>query len=331
MNEIEPVQAPNCIMSHLDLKCEEGLPIARIARFDGDRRAALCYTFDDNLRDQYRLAIPMLNECNFKGTFFVIPGLTLECPLLAEQRQITCDNDRWGGIAWPELQEMSEQGHEIGNHTWSHPDLTKASHQTVEAELQRAFDLITKKIGHPPLTAAFPFNAFNPAILKLTLLKHIACRTRQLGFDGNTTSEMLSIWLRQLVERGEEGIAMIHGIEEGFGALKCRELLSRHFIEVKSWAHLVWVETFANLKRYELEREHSRVFISGGRGCISCQVECSLSSTVFDFPLTVVLQTQGVKAAQARRGGQDVPVIITSQSMMVRVVPGGPPVEIFWQ
>ena len=49
---------------------------AGIAHFDGDRAAAISYTFDDNLRDQYAVAVPMLNEVGFKGTFFVIPVST---------------------------------------------------------------------------------------------------------------------------------------------------------------------------------------------------------------------------------------------------------------
>ena len=52
----------------------ETAPVARIAKFDGDRAAAISYTFDDGLRDQYTLAVPMLNEVGFKGTFFIIPN-----------------------------------------------------------------------------------------------------------------------------------------------------------------------------------------------------------------------------------------------------------------
>ena len=95
-------------------------PAARIAHFDGDRPAAISYTFDDNLRDQYTVAVPMLNEAAFKGTFFVIPGATAETVEEAEKKR--SKKRAWGGITWSELNEMAVQGHEIGSHTWSHPN-----------------------------------------------------------------------------------------------------------------------------------------------------------------------------------------------------------------
>src|SRR5262249_31045061 len=75
-------------------------PAARIAQFDGDRAAAISYTFDDNLRDQYTLAVPMLNEAGFKGTFFVIAGKTAETPEDGEKRKDDGNvRNLWGGIS----------------------------------------------------------------------------------------------------------------------------------------------------------------------------------------------------------------------------------------
>ena len=50
----------------------------RIAKFKGDRAAALSFTFDDNLRDQYDVAVPLPNKYGIRATFFVIPGRTPE-------------------------------------------------------------------------------------------------------------------------------------------------------------------------------------------------------------------------------------------------------------
>jgi peptidoglycan/xylan/chitin deacetylase (PgdA/CDA1 family) len=77
------------------------VPQVRIARFADDRSAAISYTFDDNLRDQYTLAVPMLNDAGFKGTFFVIPGATAETPEQAKKKEN--EKRAWGSISWPEL------------------------------------------------------------------------------------------------------------------------------------------------------------------------------------------------------------------------------------
>src|SRR5438093_7615247 len=81
---------------------EHAAPTARIARFAGDCAAAISYTFDDGLRDQFTLAVPLLNEVGFKGTFFVIPGSTAETTADAERRK--SDKRAWGTITWAELQ-----------------------------------------------------------------------------------------------------------------------------------------------------------------------------------------------------------------------------------
>jgi len=153
----------------------EKVPAVRIARFSGDRAAAISYTFDDGLRDQYTVAVPMLNEAGFHGTFFIIPSKVSETVEDAERRKN--DKRAWGTITWDELREMATQGHEIGNHTWSHRGLTKLTSAEVEAELSKARASIRQHLGTPPLTAAFPFNQRTPEIESLTLKDHAACRT----------------------------------------------------------------------------------------------------------------------------------------------------------
>lgn len=48
----------------------------------------------------------------------------------------------------PELaKQIAAKGHEIGNHTYSHPDLRKLSDEAIIEQLQKADDLITKLTG----------------------------------------------------------------------------------------------------------------------------------------------------------------------------------------
>jgi peptidoglycan/xylan/chitin deacetylase (PgdA/CDA1 family) len=46
-------------------------------------------------------------------------------------------------------QEVAE-GHEIGNHSWSHPNLAKLSDESVRTQLQRTEDIIVKTTGVKP-------------------------------------------------------------------------------------------------------------------------------------------------------------------------------------
>jgi peptidoglycan/xylan/chitin deacetylase (PgdA/CDA1 family) len=53
-------------------------------------------------------------------------------------------------------QEVTE-GHEIGNHSWSHPNLAKLSDEGVRAQLQRTEDIIVKTTGVKPKLMRPPY------------------------------------------------------------------------------------------------------------------------------------------------------------------------------
>jgi peptidoglycan/xylan/chitin deacetylase (PgdA/CDA1 family) len=48
------------------------------------------------------------------------------------------------------LRREVAEGHEIGNHSWSHPNLAKLSDADVRSQLQRTEDLIEKTAGIKP-------------------------------------------------------------------------------------------------------------------------------------------------------------------------------------
>ena len=57
------------------------------------------------------------------------------------------------------LKRAIAEGHEIGNHSWSHPDLAKLPDDTVRAELQKTQDAIVAAIGAKPTLLRPPYGA----------------------------------------------------------------------------------------------------------------------------------------------------------------------------
>ena len=55
------------------------------------------------------------------------------------------------------LQREVAEGHEIGNHSWSHPNLAKLSDEAVRSQLQRTEDLIVKTAGVRPTLMRPPY------------------------------------------------------------------------------------------------------------------------------------------------------------------------------
>lgn len=106
-------------------------------------RPALALTFDDGPHPRHtpRL-LDMLREHGAKATFFLIG-----------QRVAT----------WPELAaRIVEEGHELGNHTWSHPFLNRRSDASVLREIDRTSNAIYRATGKAPVTFRPPYGAFTP-------------------------------------------------------------------------------------------------------------------------------------------------------------------------
>lgn len=111
------------------------------------KTAALSFTFDDARQTQLTNAIPCLNHHDIKGTFYVLEK-----------------NVKQAVSAW---QQVALQGHEIGNHTLSHPcsgnftysrnnPLEEFTWAQMEDEIIGANQLIQEMLGYVPQTFAYP-------------------------------------------------------------------------------------------------------------------------------------------------------------------------------
>lgn len=59
------------------------------------------------------------------------------------------------------LREMADDGHVIGNHTWTHPLLLKMSRNAMRAEIERTCEVIEDAVGEPPAWFRAPYGAWN--------------------------------------------------------------------------------------------------------------------------------------------------------------------------
>lgn len=66
---------------------------------------------------------------------------------------------------WDELQELVEGGHEIANHSWSHPDLTMAS-DMLAAEIGMARATLDLHLAQPVTFFIFPYDQFDDGLIE---------------------------------------------------------------------------------------------------------------------------------------------------------------------
>ncbi len=101
----------------------------------------IALTFDDGPHPVHTpKLLDILARERVKATFFVVGRLVDQYPEIA--------------------QRIVREGHEIANHTWSHPNLSKMSDAAVEREVVRTSDAIYKATGVRTINMRPPYGAF---------------------------------------------------------------------------------------------------------------------------------------------------------------------------
>jgi peptidoglycan-N-acetylglucosamine deacetylase len=103
----------------------------------------IAMTFDDgpSAENTPRL-LEMLKQRNIKATFFLIGQNVASNPDL--------------------VRRILAEGHEIGNHSWTHPQLSRLSDQKVTAEITKTQDAIKEASGFTPTLLRPPYGAITP-------------------------------------------------------------------------------------------------------------------------------------------------------------------------
>ncbi|MET9778327.1 polysaccharide deacetylase family protein [Streptomyces sp. NPDC006367] len=119
-------------------------PILRVS----GRGRVMMLTFDDGPDPRYTPEIlDTLAEHDVRATFFV-------CGEMAE----------WNRDL---LSRMADEGHVVGNHTWSHPLLTTLTRRRIRSEMERTSEIVEKAYGEPPRWFRAPYGAWNRAAFQL--------------------------------------------------------------------------------------------------------------------------------------------------------------------
>jgi peptidoglycan/xylan/chitin deacetylase (PgdA/CDA1 family) len=219
--------------------------------FPEGKRAAISFTFDDGSREHADVAARLLDDCGFRGTFFVIAGLTRETraePLAADRVR-----SWWAEVSWEEWREAAARGHEIGNHSLTHPvgGLAKVEDDgQLRAEVEDSARLIAEKIGRAPVSFAYPYNKTSARVRALVARHHPAIREDQARYGGRWFSLAgANRLVDRAIRKGQWLVPMIHGIGGGWDPLDA-ELFRRHLRYIKEREAEIWVDTFGAISRH---------------------------------------------------------------------------------
>jgi peptidoglycan-N-acetylglucosamine deacetylase len=90
---------------------------------------------------------------------------------ILEREQVTATFNLIGRhvAAYPELAKRVAANHEVGNHTWSHPNLALARAPVARDQLRRAADIIAETTGRHPRVFRPPYGSISGATMMLAV------------------------------------------------------------------------------------------------------------------------------------------------------------------
>lgn len=161
----------------------------------------IALTFDDGPDPRATPKIlDMLDQEDVKATFFVVGKMVEKYPEL--------------------LRRIWKEGHDIGNHTYSHPDLTKLSKENILEELDKTRIVIKKITGRDTYLFRPPGGRYsNKVIVAATLSGYkMILWTDYPGDYGCPSGEL--IYQRTVSGAEDEGIILLHnGLDTTLEAL----------------------------------------------------------------------------------------------------------------
>jgi peptidoglycan/xylan/chitin deacetylase (PgdA/CDA1 family) len=137
------------------------VPLSQILAPGGDggrRRVAI--TFDDGFRNVLTAAVPVLRHYALPAAVFV-PTKWLDVP---------SGNDASAGaietLTIDDLRELDRLGYEIGSHSHSHLDCSRAARAQVVVDLTKSVRELTAALGRAPRYLAWPYGRYSATALE---------------------------------------------------------------------------------------------------------------------------------------------------------------------
>ncbi|WP_186670144.1 polysaccharide deacetylase family protein [Sporosarcina sp. BP05] len=138
---------------------------------NGIKQIAL--TFDDGPDPKVTIQIlETLNKYDAKATFFMLGSRVEYYPEIAKKVQ--------------------EAGHELGNHTWNHPDLTKAGIAKVRNEINETSSIIENVTGQKVTAFRPPYGAVNKTVRSQTNLPVVLWDVDTLDWKYRDPNQLLA-------------------------------------------------------------------------------------------------------------------------------------------
>lgn len=175
-------------------------------------KPSILLTFDDGLASNFLVAAPLLESLGLRGLFFVNPGFAeltdaAACEFYLTRLALRPDQplspEDWTPMTPSQIAELARRGHAIGNHTYSHADLSRTANECLPHEIVESRDVLARWTGTTIESFAWTYkwNAISRAAWNMAQSHHRFCFAPCAGLNSGATGSSSLIW-RTNVECG---------------------------------------------------------------------------------------------------------------------------------
>ncbi len=191
----------------------------------------ITFCFDDGYVSTYEFAYPILKEYRFVGTAFIIPS------------KVGQD----GYMSWSQIEELYQEGWEIGSHSYTHPHLTQLSDQMLKGEISLS-KFILESRGFNVVSFASPYGDWDERTVNVIRTHYLLHRT-------SWPPELNSIPLSEDQRYYLKAVAV-----DEISLEEIKQWIDRAKAE-KKWLILIFHRINENVQKYNLDLETFRKIV----------------------------------------------------------------------
>ncbi|KAF8168970.1 chitin deacetylase [Mycena galopus ATCC 62051] len=188
----------SAVWSHPSLESRGGLQVYKTCVKTND----IALTFDDGPYIYLQHIADQFTAVGAKATFFM-------------------NGNNWGCIYAADriasVQHVHKDGHMVGSHTWSHPDLTTFSTPEIEDQMFRMEEAFSRIIGVRPAFVRPPSGYFNDNVKNIAFGRgqNLALWDMDTGdADGNNTAQSEAVYIDAVNSKAKKAVILQHETEE---------------------------------------------------------------------------------------------------------------------
>lgn len=316
----------------------------KICNWKDDKKASVVLTFDDWSPGHYPVVVPELNTRNLKATFF-----------------LTLNSVASWNHDWPTVLTTAAAGHEMGNHTSTHPNLTTVSASDLHKEISAVRDTIQKRVtSQKILSFAYPLGAGTGNTAKelevrdTVRKKHIAARgvspaatytynfatsaddyfkINSYAMGSSTTTKTFT----DEVQRGINGKGLVvylyHSVDDATNshgdnwyAKVQKDSLKKQLDALVNLQDKIWVTTFGEAVKYHKEKNSATLTeVQAPTGTLwTLNLSDTLAdNNLYNVPLTLKMKMNGVAYDAVTQNGNALTYTIAGDTISFNAVPDG--------